>query len=117
MNRIKRAWLALTGRLEPEPAANAQPLDSEGVLYGLSPPEGHHFDVRFVAGTPHQGWIVSIEADKSGREASYGVAALCGDSHELAIKRAARKALDAYATKLEVQSIEGCYPPKTTQPA
>lgn len=111
MNRFRKAYLALVGRLEPEvrEVETVAPSDLDGVLFGLDPPDGCHFQVEFSG---YQWWHVRI---MRGQETiGHGCEGLSyvGEDDEKAIVSAAKDALTAVARKERTKELEGCYPPK-----
>jgi hypothetical protein len=118
MSRIRNAWRALM-EAEPEVPATEYGADgavneTEGPLFGLTPPDGCHFDVSYDHSHP-PAWFVKIV--RGGQSFATECAISRGESDEEMIVRAAGKAIAAYERKQKVKVLEGCYPPKRAKGA
>lgn len=87
-----------------------------GVLFGLDPPNGCHFEVSCHE---NRSWHVRIV--RWGTDLAHECELIRGEADEVLILSAAKKALAAYenrgeaeARKRVVRNLEGSYPPKRT---
>ena len=117
-------WFNLLFAIKPHPEKEAK----DGVLFGYDPPEGHYFDVFFLAGiTGSGGWHVKIKNKETNKE----VVSACGLTErydysrrdmrkiiipdEEVITTAVRRVLLQYNHMINKQNLVGQYPPKSTQ--